>query len=96
MNLESTYSRNPQVAARRVAEETILAPIGRCGGEKVFYTLNEVGTFVWERLDGRLPLSALIPEIVESFDVESDTAAADLARFVEQLVAAGCAKEVPA
>ena len=39
---------------------------------------------------------SLVPEIVASFDVESGSAAADLARFVGQLVAAGCAREVPA
>lgn len=94
MNLESTFCRNPQVTARRVAEETILAPIGRCGGEQVFFTLNEVGTFVWERLDGLRSLSSIAEEIVATFAVQRPRAAADVLEFVNQLEQVGCVLDV--
>ncbi len=94
MNLESRFCRNPQVTARRVAEETILAPIGWCGDEKVFFTLNEMGSFVWERLDGLRPLSSITEEIVASFAVQRPRAAADVLEFVDQLEQVGCVLDV--
>ena len=96
MNLETRFTCESGIVARRIAGETILVPITRHAREMALFTLNEVGTFVWERLDGRRPLSALVPEIVDAFDVENGSAAVDLARFVEQLVTARCAREVPA
>ena len=81
MNLDTRFTCERGIVARRIAGETILVPVTRRAHEMALFTLNEVGTFVWERLDGRLPLSALVPEIVASFDVESGSAAADLARL---------------
>jgi hypothetical protein len=94
VNLESTFSRNPEVAARRVAEETILVPTSRCADERVLFTLNEVGTFVWERLDGLRSLSLITEEIVATFAVETRRAAADVLEFVDQLEQVGCALDV--
>jgi hypothetical protein len=94
VNLESRYFRNPEVAARRVAEETILERFSRRAGERVFFTLNEVGTFVWERLDGLRSLSSITEEILAIFAVETPRAVADVLEFVDQLEQVGCVLEV--
>jgi hypothetical protein len=56
------------------------------------FTLNEVGTFVWERLDGR-PLGRIADELVQAFEVEHDQVRADLLDFIGQLEKAGCTGE---
>jgi hypothetical protein len=52
------------------------------------HTLNEVGTFAWERADGRT-IGAIADELVATFDVDAERAYADVVRFVEKLVALG-------
>ena len=94
MGLESRFFRNPEVAAHRVEEETILAPRGGSAGEGAFFTLNEVGSFVWERLDGQQSLFVITEEIVAAFAVERPRAAADVLEFVGQLELVGCVLEV--
>ena len=94
MTLDATFTREPGIVARRIAGETLLVPVTRRAREMALFTLNEVGTFVWERLDGGRPLAAIVPEIVDCFDVERERAAVDLREFVELLAQAGCAAEV--
>jgi len=94
VNLECTFTRNPGVIARRIAGETILVPVNRRAGEMALFTLNEVGTFVWERLDGERRLSSITDEIETVFEVEKPRASADALEFMDQLEQVGCALEV--
>jgi hypothetical protein len=48
------------------------------------YTLNAVGTRVWELADGR-SLEGIVSRIVDEFDVDLDTAREDLGSFVRRL-----------
>jgi hypothetical protein len=94
VGLDSTYSRSPEVVGHRRAEQTILVPVRRGADENAYFTLNEVGTFVWERLDGSRPLSSITEEIVSTFAVEKRRAATDVLEFVDRLEQVGCALEV--
>jgi hypothetical protein len=94
VNLECTFTRNPGVIARRIAGETILVPVNRRAGEMALFTLNEVGTFVWERLDGERRLASITDEIEAVFEVEKPRASADVLEFMDQLEQVGCALEV--
>jgi hypothetical protein len=96
VNLERTFTRNPGVIARRIAGETILVPTHQRAGEMALFTLNELGTFVWERLDGARPLSSISEEIEAAFEVETQRASADLLEFVGRLEQVGCALRVGA
>ena len=94
MTLESTFARNPGVIARRIAAETILVPLNQRAEDMALFTLDEVGTFVWERLDGSRPLSSISEEIAASFEVETPRASADVLEFMDLLAQVGCAREV--
>ena len=52
------------------------------------HVLNGVGTRVWQLLDGRA-LEAVVGTIVSEFEVDAERAAADVCRFVEQLLSLG-------
>ena len=93
MNLEATLQREEGIVARRIAGETILVPITRRAQEMGLFTLNEVGTFVWERLDGGTPLAAIASELTEAFEVDAGRAREDLLDFGERLTEAGCARD---
>ncbi|MBM4130416.1 PqqD family protein, partial [bacterium] len=52
------------------------------------HSLDEVGTFLWRRLDGRHSLGQVIEALVAEYDVEPARAAADVQDFLAQLLAA--------
>ncbi len=94
MSDERSWARRPGIVARRIAGETILVPVRHRAQEMGLFTLNEVGTFVWERLDGRRPAGAVVRAVTRAFEVEPARARADLDEFLAQLVEAGCVEEV--
>lgn len=91
---ESCYARTPGVIARRIAGETILVPVTRRAQDMGLFTLNEVGTFLWERLDGTRAAADLAAELTGAYDVDAGTARRDVEAFLALLVGAGCAGEV--
>lgn len=87
---------SPEVVFRRVGDEAVLVPVrGQSAVEGELFSLNEVGAFIWERLLEGIAAEEIPARIVESFEVELAQAQADLDRFVEELVAAGCAEREP-
>lgn len=94
MTLACTFTRTPGVIARRIAGETILVPLNQRAEDMALFTLNEVGTFVWERLDGSRSLAAIAEEITDHFEVEAARASSDVLAFLDLLAEVGCAREV--
>ena len=56
--------------------------------QQKLHTLNEVGTFIWERADGR-PVSEIVAEVVTEFEVDEARALADTMQFVDELSSIG-------
>jgi len=84
--LERVYKKNPDVVYRVIAGESILLPISReTQAVGRMLTLNEVGAFIWERLDGKRTLAALLAEIEDEYDVKPDTARRDLLELIGSL-----------
>lgn len=77
--------QNPRAAWRVYdGEAVIVSP-----GDSTLHTLNPVGTLIWEAADGRTALETIVARVVESFDVDRDTAWRDAAAFVELLCRRG-------
>lgn len=54
--------------------------------DSTFFTLNEVGTVIWQAADGRTPLSEIVAKhICAQYDVASDEAQQDAEQFVKEL-----------
>jgi hypothetical protein len=69
-----------------VADEYVLVPLRRHASEcGCIYTLNPVAGRIWELLDGERDLTAVVETLCREFEVDPDTAEADLRAFVEQL-----------
>lgn len=93
MSVSRTPARAPGVIARRIAGETILVPVRRRAQEMGLFTLNEVGSFVWERLDGATPLSEIASALCGAFEVDETRARTDVLAFADDLARAGCMVE---
>lgn len=50
-----------------------------------YYSLGEVGGFIWERLDGELDLDAIAGQVASSFEVDRRRAGEDVLDFVAGL-----------
>ncbi|OGV78346.1 MAG: hypothetical protein A3K19_20335 [Lentisphaerae bacterium RIFOXYB12_FULL_65_16] len=84
--LDKVYRKTDGVIARHIAGELLLVPVsGRVADLQRIYSLDSVPAFIWDRLDGAKALDAIRDEIVAAYEVEPDSAAADLLAFVREL-----------
>jgi hypothetical protein len=54
-----------------------------------FYSLNPVGTFIWERCDGRHSLDQIAEALAEEYEVAPAEAARDCREYIDSLVEQG-------
>jgi hypothetical protein len=73
------------VRFRRVDAEAILLNLDTM----LYYHLDEVGAFIWERIEAGETPDRIAESIAETFAVDAATARRDLDPLVESLVAAG-------
>ena len=78
MTHESVLCRAPGVVARTIAGETILVPVRRRAQEMGLFTLNGVGTFVWQALDGAHSLREIAGAVATAFEVDPARALAGM------------------
>jgi hypothetical protein len=71
--------------AREVDDEIIILDIP--SGQ--YFGLNDVGALVWSLLDGATDRDGLIDAVTAAFDVDRDTAGADVDSLLAELVDAG-------
>jgi hypothetical protein len=74
------FKRHPDVAFRTIAGQAVIV----VPATQAMHTLNEVGTFVWERCEGKTA-EELVSAIVAEFEVDQATARRDLEAFAEEL-----------
>lgn len=77
---------NPEFIARDIAGELVLVPIGTAaqnyGG---LVTCNEVGAFIWKKLEVGMDMDELVSAILDEFEIDEQTARADAEEFVGKL-----------
>lgn len=84
--LKKTYKKNQDVVYRRISDESILVPIkDNVGDLRFIYNLNDVGTFIWQRIDGKRHLVDIKKILVDEFDVSPSRAEKDLLEFIDHL-----------
>jgi hypothetical protein len=84
-------ARATRVAARKVAGEMVVLS----ADDSSLYVFNDLGTAVWEALDGRTPLSAIVDEVIcRDYDVDREHARRDVQEFVAALLSHGVLTEV--
>jgi hypothetical protein len=79
------FAPHTSVVAREVGEEMVLLDLNT----GVYFSLNAVGTVVWQALErGATPAEACLA-LTDGYDVSLETARADVTAFLRQLVQAG-------
>ena len=81
--LKSIPVPNPNFCVRKLSTETVfMAP----KGDKI-HALDEVGTDIWESVDGQKTLGEILENICQQYEVQQSIAEADLYVFMDGLLA---------
>ena len=70
---------------RSVAGQTVVLPTGDELDMNMMITLNETGTFLWERLNEETSEDALVQALLGEYDVDEATARNAVVEFVKKL-----------
>lgn len=84
MELSLVPKTHPQVASRVVDEQAVIV-LSDAGEVTV---LNEVGTRVWDLVDGKRTVGQIVDLIAEEYAIDPAKARRDVEGFLEQLVQA--------
>jgi hypothetical protein len=82
---EQFISRGPALAYRMLGDETIVMS----AGNSTLFSLDEIASFIWQKADGRTPLSAIVAAICDEYQVTPDVAQRDAEEFVGGLASRG-------
>jgi len=80
-----------------VSGEHILVPLASRGADiDSIFNLNETGTFIWEKIDGRRTVAEIVALLASDFQVSKDQATLDGREFFAQLLEARAVEFVDA
>lgn len=86
MDLQALKKAKPKLAERKVGAETVLVPLsGNVADLNEMFTLNEVGTFIWDKLDELSSTDEIVVSVLSEFDVEEKEAEQDVKTFLDEL-----------
>jgi len=84
--LKSVLSHSPHIVTRKTGNEYVLVPVANnIADMNSVYTLNETGAFIWEHLDGERNVEEIINALIEEYNIDKETATADLLEFADNL-----------
>ena len=84
--LEKCFDKDPNIVSRKIADEVILVPVRQNVGDlENIYTLNEIGAFIWELIDGERKVKEIKEIIIEEFNVSSQEAESDLIELLREM-----------
>lgn len=71
---------------RKVADCYVVVPIGAAVAEfNGMINLNEVGAFLWQKLERETTFEEVLASMLEEYDVDEAVASGDLKRFIKEL-----------
>ncbi len=85
---------SPDFIRREIAGEYLLVPTGPAAARiNGLVTLNELGDFIFRKLADEQTEQSLLRAIVSEYDVDEETARADLQEFLSQMRQIGALDE---
>jgi hypothetical protein len=81
VNLETVLKRNPSAAYRIYdGQATVVLP-----DRSEVNVLNELGSLVWERIDGSRTVGQIVESVAQEYDVPVSAAREDVLAFIGEL-----------
>ena len=93
--LDICFVKENDLVTRDVAGEKIIVPIkGHVGDLEGVFTLNELGTMIWELINGQTTVSELVEAVRSEYDVGVEEAEKDVVDFLRSLEDAGLIRPI--
>ena len=74
---------------REIAGDYVVVPTGKAAMSfNGLITVNEVGRFLWDKLQKDVSEQELTDMVLDEYEIDRETAAADVAEFIKKLDAA--------
>ena len=72
---------------REIAGDYVIVPTGETALQfNGLITVNEVGAFLWEKLQEEITEQELVQAVLAEYEVDADTAQKDVSEFLDYLV----------
>ncbi len=82
----TVYSKCSNVVFRQIGDEALLIPVADDVGDlSNIYNLNEVGTRIWEFIDGEKDVMEICKMIAGEYEAQMDVVMNDTAEFISDL-----------
>jgi len=81
MQLSLIPSKNDSIQHKNIELQAVL--VMPCEGK--VKVLNQVGAFIWDKIDGIRTIEELVEDTIREFDVNEDQAAKDIINFLKLL-----------
>jgi hypothetical protein len=79
MILNKILSQRDDIAWKEIDKQIVLMDLG---SNKMVHRLNNVGSFIWKRLDGLRNLESIKLDICDEYSISPEIAERDLTEFV--------------
>jgi len=84
------YVRSDSVVSRVIAGETLIVPVRKGLGDLAsIYSLNEVGSMIWEALQQRRNQDEIVELLRQEFEDDGDQIKGDVETFLAEMQSAG-------
>jgi hypothetical protein len=84
---DARFIRNREVVSRQIEGELVIVPIRRGVGDlNSLYTLNPVGSALWEFMNEGHTIPEMVNRVCDEFEVTTAQAKADIQAFLDSLL----------
>ena len=85
MDLSTVLTKSREAAYRIYdGQATVVLP-----GRSEVHVLNEIGSLIWERIDGERTVGQILHAVVDAYEIDSDQAHRDTLSFLSSLQESG-------
>ena len=84
VDMKSILTRNEECPVRPVGSGLVI----KSPKSNETHSIEDIGAFIWNRLDGNMTLDEILDEILHEYEVGAQTAEQDLQAFISQLMEA--------
>ena len=92
--MKKSLKATSEVVLREIAGESLLIPVGQTALKiHGMITLSESGLLLWKRLQTECTEDELVEALLTEYQVDRETAAADVKAFIRQMQEVGILEE---
>jgi hypothetical protein len=88
--MANCFVKETDYVTREIAGETIIVPTrSHVADLDAIFTLNEIGTLIWNLVDGQNSLNQIVAAVTDEYEIASEQAEKDVVGFLNSLETAG-------